>query len=92
MKESEDLIRYEHILKVVANRRRLAILRYLNKVDDANVGDISETIGLSFKSTSRHLAVLLSEHLVEKEQKGTFVFYSLSFNKQPILAKLYCLL
>ncbi len=47
----------EKQLKALANRRRLAILKYLKSKREASVGDIAEEINLSFKSTSKHLAV-----------------------------------
>ncbi len=75
---SVNLKEYEKILKALANKRRLEILKYLKSEKKASVGDIAEKINLSFKSTSRHLSVLLSIDLVENEQKGLSVFYSLT--------------
>lgn len=46
---------YERILKALANRRRLAILRHIRREKEARVGDIASAIRLSFKATSRHL-------------------------------------
>ena len=68
----------ERILKALANRRRLDIIKYLKKEKEATVGDITEAIKLSFKSTSRHLAVLYSADIVEKEQRSVEVWYRLS--------------
>lgn len=78
---------HEKILKALANRRRLEIVKYLKDKKRANVGDIAEHIKLSFKSTSRHLAVLSGADLLEKEQKSLLVFYSIT-PKLPHLAKL----
>ena len=75
---------YEKILKALANRRRLEILRYLKESKEANVGDIAKHIKLSFKSTSRHLAVLFGSDIVEKEQRNVLVFYSLAPKFPPI--------
>ncbi len=69
---------YEKVLKALANRRRLEIIKYLKQKKEANVGDIAEHIKLSFKSTSRHLAVLAGADLIEKEQRNVSVFYSLA--------------
>ncbi len=69
----------ERKLKALANRRRLAILKFLNKTPKASVGQIAKVIKLSFKSTSRHLAVLLAADIVEKDQQSLMVFYSLTF-------------
>ncbi|MEK7186923.1 MAG: metalloregulator ArsR/SmtB family transcription factor [Patescibacteria group bacterium] len=76
MKEKE----LERGLKALANRRRLAIIKFLKKQKEANVGRIAEEIRLSFKSTSRHLSVLLAADLVEKNQRSLEVFYSLAGN------------
>ena len=48
----------EKILKAAANRRRLKILSYLKNHRKSSVGELAEEIKLSFKSTSRHLAIL----------------------------------
>mgnify|MGYP001614943334 CR=1 FL=1 len=68
----------ERSLKALANRRRLAILKHLKKNKEASVGEIAAEIRLSFKSTSRHLAVLASADIVEKDQRSRQVFYRLA--------------
>ncbi|MBI2086565.1 MAG: winged helix-turn-helix transcriptional regulator [Candidatus Zambryskibacteria bacterium] len=74
MKEKE----LERILKALANKRRLAIISFLRKKKEANVGDIAEVIRLSIKSTSRHLTILFGADLLDREQRNTEVFYSLT--------------
>ncbi|MES3032120.1 MAG: metalloregulator ArsR/SmtB family transcription factor [Patescibacteria group bacterium] len=69
---------YEKILKALANNRRLEIVKYLKQKKEASVGDIAKHIKLSFKSTSRHLAILLGADILEKEQRNVSVFYSLA--------------
>ncbi|OHA91366.1 MAG: hypothetical protein A2758_02815 [Candidatus Zambryskibacteria bacterium RIFCSPHIGHO2_01_FULL_49_18] len=76
----------EKLLKAVANKRRLAILEYLSKEKEANVGDIAEHINLSFKSTSRHLSTLSAVDLIDREQRSLEVFYRLP-KDMPALAK-----
>jgi len=78
---------HEKILKALANRRRLEIIKYIKQKKEASVGDIAEHIKLSFKSTSRHLAILSGADLVEKEQRNVSVFYYLA-RKLASLAKL----
>ncbi|MBI3589050.1 MAG: winged helix-turn-helix transcriptional regulator [Candidatus Liptonbacteria bacterium] len=68
----------EKSLKALANRRRLAILKHLKRNKEASVGEIAAEIRLSFKSTSRHLAVLASADIVEKDQRSLQVFYRLA--------------
>ena len=67
---------YEKILKALANRRRLQIIKYLKDKKTATVTAIAEHIKLSFKSTSKHLTVLFSAGIVDKEQKSLSMFYS----------------
>ena len=68
---------YEKIFKALANSRRLQIIKYLKSKKKATVTDIAEHIRLSLKSTSRHLSVLYSSGIVDREQKNLSVFYSL---------------
>lgn len=75
--ERETTENLERLLKAVANRRRLAILKYLKGHNEASVSELSRNIKLSFRSTSKHLAILAARDLVEKEQKGLRVFYRL---------------
>ncbi len=69
---------HEKILKALANRRRLEIIKYLKENKEASVGEIANHIKLSFKSTSRHLSILLGADILEKEQRGLLVFYGLA--------------
>lgn len=76
---------YEKILKALANRRRLHIVKFLKEKKEANVGDIAGEIKLSFKATSKHLSVLLGADIVTKEQRSLSAYYSLD-NKPAKLA------
>lgn len=68
----------EKVLKALANRRRLAILRFITKEKQVNVGRMSDELKLSFKSTSKHLAVLVAAGVLEKEQHSSQMFFYLS--------------
>ncbi|MEK7614506.1 MAG: metalloregulator ArsR/SmtB family transcription factor [Patescibacteria group bacterium] len=68
----------EKSLKALANRRRLSIIRFIKNKKEVSVGDISSEIKLSFKSTSRHLSVLFSAGILEREQRSLQVFYRLA--------------
>lgn len=67
----------EKIYKALANRRRLAIIRYLHKNDGVTVGDISEEINLSFTATSKHLQVLKAVSIIRNNQINTEQHYYL---------------
>ena len=68
------------ILRATANKRRLLILSFLKTKGQVSVSEIARHIHLSVRSTSRHLAVLSSAEIVEKEQRGLFMFYKISSN------------
>lgn len=74
------------ILKALANKRRLAIVKYLNHRREASVGEIAGAIKLSFRAISKHLGILSAVDIVEKEQRSLQMFYSLS-QAIPRLAK-----
>jgi len=75
------MIKLDKLLKATANKRRLAILKYLKSVREATVGDISEQIKLSFKATSKHLKILDDVDIVEKEhQTPSLNFIAPSFS------------
>ena len=68
----------EKQLKALANKRRLAIIKFLAAKERASVGSIAEEIKLSFKSTSNHLLILSSSDVLEREQTSTTVLYRLA--------------
>ena len=76
----------EKVLKALANGRRLNIIKYLKKEKEANVGEIAEAIKLSFTATSKHLGVLATADIVEKEQRSLTMWYRLS-PEQHYIAK-----
>ncbi len=75
----------EKILKALANRRRLAILKYLKDNKEAPVEEIADEISLSFKATSKHLGVLSAIDIVEREQRSSQMFYRLSAEQKPLV-------
>lgn len=82
----------ERNLKALANKRRLAILKYLKRTGKSSVGDIAGEIGLSFKATSRHLGVLTNAGILEKEQEGLTMWHSISPHKHSIVTNVTKLL
>jgi DNA-binding transcriptional ArsR family regulator len=73
----------ERIYKAVANRRRLAILKYLKQNGEAPVGEIAHEINLSFKATSKHLGKLDECNILEREQRSSQMFYRLASSQKP---------
>ena len=78
----------ERILKALANRRRLAIIKLLKNRKEASVTEIAERIRLSFKATSKHLNILSRVDLLDKEQRSLAVFYSLASDQKSFVSLL----
>ncbi|MEK7601736.1 MAG: metalloregulator ArsR/SmtB family transcription factor [Patescibacteria group bacterium] len=83
---ADKLVELEKVLKALANRRRLAIVRYLLSRKNASVGEIAGHLRLSMAATSRHLRQLAHSDLVSTEQVSTVVNYSLSKDTSLIAA------
>ena len=81
----QDIKYLEKVFKVLANRRRLAIINCLRKNKEIKVGDIANEIRLSLKSTSKHLIQLFNAGIVEREQRGLLMYYKLSLNQNNIV-------
>lgn len=82
----------EKTLKALANRRRLAILKYLKESREAPVAEIAGEIKLSFKATSKHLGILAAIDILEKDQRSLQMFYRLASNQKPSVARILLLL
>ena len=82
----------EKILKALANRRRLAILKYLKDHGQAPVGEIAHEINLSFKATSKHLGILTNVDILEREQQSSQMFYRLIAGQKPPAQRIISLL
>lgn len=75
----EDL---EKVMKAFANKRRLAIVKYLKANKEASVRDVASEIHLSLKSTSKHLNILAVANILEKDQRSLEVFYRIPKNSR----------
>ena len=88
MKEKE----LERSLKALANKRRLAIIRFIKKEKEVSVGDMADEIKLSFNATSKHLGILASANILEKEQRGLQMFYRISDDLPEVVRRVISLL
>lgn len=84
-----DFRKFERMFKSVANRRRLAILSHLKKENEATVGGTAKAIHLSFKATSKHLALLYAAELVEREQHQLEMRYRIASAKNELIELLF---
>ncbi len=82
----------EKTLRALGNKRRLALVHFLKKNREAIVTELAEAINLSFRSTSRHLAVLFAAGIVDKRQQSTEVYYFLAIKRHPTLEHVLSLL
>lgn len=67
-------------LTVVADRNRLAILKFLKRKETASVGRVADNLKISFKATSKHLLFLVKKRILQRQKDGPFVMYHLSPN------------
>ncbi|OGG53322.1 hypothetical protein A3C20_04830 [Candidatus Kaiserbacteria bacterium RIFCSPHIGHO2_02_FULL_55_25] len=83
---ADRIVELEKTLKALANKRRLAIVRYLLVHKHASVTELASHLKLSIAATSRHLRQLANADLVDTEQVSTTVNYSLSKDSGLIAA------
>ncbi|MFD2637997.1 ArsR/SmtB family transcription factor [Piscibacillus salipiscarius] len=65
------------ILKLMGDRTRLSIMRYVN-VDECCVCELVELLELSQPAISQHLRKLKDAKLINEKRKGHWVFYSIN--------------
>ncbi|MFT5359923.1 MAG: DNA-binding transcriptional ArsR family regulator [Candidatus Paceibacteria bacterium] len=84
--------RIEKILKPLASKRRLDILKALKENGVLPVWEISSIIKLSFKSTSKHLLELYRVNLVDFERRGQESHYYVPQQKSRLVKYIVTLL
>jgi DNA-binding transcriptional ArsR family regulator len=70
--------RWTVVFRALANINRLKIIGFLSDGRKMNVGDIAESLKISFKATSSHLAMLKNLDVLEAQGMAGHVFYSLN--------------
>ncbi|MCL2871451.1 MAG: metalloregulator ArsR/SmtB family transcription factor [Betaproteobacteria bacterium] len=68
---------------------RLQLLNLLRE-GDCSVGELAELCGFTAANASRHLACLTREGLVEREGRGTNVYYRIADDSVYALCDLVC--
>ena len=74
--------------RMLGDSTRLAILRCLMEVNEANVTEIVAGTGRELANVSKHLKLLAEAGLVSRRKEGSFVFYKLD---DPVLQKICAL-
>jgi ArsR family transcriptional regulator len=64
-------------LQVLADPVRLQIVSLLGGTEEACVCDLTPAVGVSQPTVSHHMRVLWEAGLVEREQRGRWVYYRL---------------
>lgn len=75
--------RWTIIFKALGNVNRIKVIKMLSASNQMSVTEISEKLGISLKSTSRHLSILQNLDILESEGRDGFVFYYIS-KKVPV--------
>jgi len=68
---------------------RLSLLNYLRS-GERNVGELAQLCGFTAANVSRHLALLTQHGLVERESRGTSVYYRIADKSVFALCDLVC--
>jgi|SRR3989344_5019920 len=83
--EKKDYWRLEKITKGLANHRRVEILHTLSIQPSLSVLDLSQKLGVNFKTISEHLRRLNISGLVYKNSDGNSIRHTLSPRGKTIL-------
>ena len=75
--------------QALAEPTRLQILNLLRS-GERNVGELAELCGFTAANVSRHLAHLMRQGLVERESRGTSVYYRIADDSVYALCDLVC--
>lgn len=70
-----NIKRWTVIFRALSNVNRIKIIEMLLGGRKINVSDIAKVLGISFKSTSNHLAILKNLDVLEAQGKSGHVFY-----------------
>lgn len=79
------------LLKAIADPTRLQLIAYINASnnEEACACNLTEPLGLSQPTVSHHLKVLTDAGLIEREKRGTWVWYSINEPLWRQLSKLF---
>lgn len=78
-----------HILKAVADPVRLQLLSIIRSTGEACACDLYEPVGLTQPTVSHHLKVLTEAGLVNREQRGTWAWFTVNGERMDQLSSLF---
>lgn len=78
------------LLKAIADPTRIQLISYINASnnEEACACNLTEPLGLSQPTISHHLKVLTEAGLIDREKRGTWVWYTVNSERWQQLAKL----
>ena len=75
--------------QVLSEPTRLQILNLLRS-DERNVGELAQLCGFTAANVSRHLALMTQQGMVQRESRGTSVYYRIADEAVYALCDLVC--
>jgi DNA-binding transcriptional ArsR family regulator len=85
----EALEQVASYFQALSEPTRLSLLNYL-RGGERNVGELAQLCGFTAANVSRHLALLTQHGLVERESRGTSVYYRIADKSVFALCDLVC--
>lgn len=85
----EALQQVASYFQTLAEPTRLRILNFLRQ-GEHNVGELAQLCGYTAANISRHLSLLTQQGLVERESRGTSVYYKIADDSVYALCDLVC--
>lgn len=79
------------IFKGLGNKRRLMIVEFILQKGETTLDILSQEINLSYRSTSKHLLLLENIGIIERENRGRNIYYSVRKDIRSVLKKLLLL-
>ena len=85
----EAMLEVAAYFQALSEPTRLRILNFL-RGGERNVGELAQACGSTAANVSRHLALLTKHGLVERESRGTSVYYRIADDSIYALCDLVC--
>ncbi len=85
----EALTQVAAYFQALSEPTRLQILNLL-RTGERNVGELAQACGYTSANISRHLSLLMQHGLVERESRGTAVYYRIADESVYALCDLVC--
>lgn len=78
------------LLKAIADPTRIQLISYINASNNAEacVCNLTEPLALTQPTVSHHLKVLTDAGLIDREKRGTWVWYSVNKKRWQQIANL----